>query len=100
MLGWKEEYEQIEDLGRNAFSSYLSFGEWIFFAFSMEPNSELGKSLGKLIPATSTHKALPWCKGANENETLRKFATELLESGETIFMMSEKFRSNGGMGHT
>lgn len=102
MIEYEEDYDLIESESHGAYSSYLSFGERIFFVFSMEPNSDLDKALGNLVPSTQKFKVLPWCKGKNENESMRNFARELLECGEVIFTMSEKYRklSNGGIGFT
>jgi hypothetical protein len=103
MIGFEEDYEAIEEESKSKCASYLSFGEWIFFAFAMEPQSDLDKALGKLIPTSvqSSGLATKYCRDTRGHLDLKKFATELLESGELIFRMSEKYRkrnnSAGGM---
>lgn len=87
MVGFEEDYEAIEE--HSKFHKMI-FGEWLFFAFGFDPNTLLDRFLGN-------------CDHYKERSPMKHFAYELLESGQVIFEMSEKYRklnSNGGMGHT
>lgn len=75
MIGFKDDYEYIEK-EYAIWGDCLSFYEWVFYAFGMEPNSAVDRSLGL----------------AAKKQKSKEFALELLESGELVFEMSEKYR--------
>ncbi len=95
-MGYAEDYQAIDEHFKY---KKMVYGEWLFFAFGMEPNCVTSDYLSKMaydinIPCETINEQVEKAVIPEifHKKKMRQFAYELLESGECIFRMSEAHR--------